>query len=94
MPALNQTEVGKKLGALPGWTLKGGRIEKSYELGSFPAALEFVQQAAALAEAEQERPDIVIRGSVVTVSLGTDDQGGVSEKDLELAGKLEQLPHG
>jgi len=56
MPALNQTEVGKKLGALPGWTLKGGRIEKSYELGSFPAALEFMQQAAALAEAEQERP--------------------------------------
>jgi 4a-hydroxytetrahydrobiopterin dehydratase len=92
MATLNQAELGRKLDALSGWTLKGGRIEKSYQLGSFPAALEFVQQAAALAEAEQQRPDIVIRASVVTLSLGADEESGVSEKDLELASKLEQLP--
>lgn len=94
MPALDQAELSKKLAALPGWTLAGGRIEKKYQLSSFAAALEFVQQAAARAEVAQHHPDIVIHGSVVALSLSTNSQGGVTEKDLELAGKLEALPRG
>jgi 4a-hydroxytetrahydrobiopterin dehydratase len=93
MAALDPTELSRKLSALRGWTLAGGRIEKKYRFSSFAAALKFVQQAA-LASVAQHRPDIVIHGSVVTLSLGTNSQGGVTEMDLELAGKLEALPHG
>jgi len=91
MPALNQADLSKRLGALPGWTLKGGRIEKRYQLSSFTAALEFVQEAA-VADGAQPRLEMVIHGNVVTLSLDTDSQNGVSEKHLELAGKLEKLP--
>ena len=94
MAVLDPTELSRKLSALRGWTLAGGRIEKKYRLSSFAAALEFVQQAAALANVAQHRPDIIIHGCVVTLSLGTNSQGGLTEMDLELAGKLEALPRG
>ncbi|MFQ5664273.1 MAG: 4a-hydroxytetrahydrobiopterin dehydratase [Terriglobia bacterium] len=92
MPALSDAEVRNKLGSLPGWQLKGKAIEKKYELISFLPAIQFVQKLAELAEAEQHHPDITINYNAVTLKLSTHSQGGVTEKDLELAGKIEKLP--
>lgn len=94
MPALSDAEIQKKLGGLPGWQLKGKAIEKRYELSSFPPAIQFVQKVAELAEAEQHHPDIVINYNAVTLNLSTHSQGGVTEKDMDLAGKIEKLPRG
>jgi len=36
-------------------------------------------------------PDIDIRYTKVTCALSTHDAGGITEKDLELAGEIEKL---
>lgn len=92
MPPLPEAEVKKRLGGLPGWQVKGNAIEKKFELSSFLPAIQFVQKLAELAEAEQHHPDITINYNAVTLKLSTHSQGGVTEKDLELAGKIEKLP--
>jgi 4a-hydroxytetrahydrobiopterin dehydratase len=92
MPPLNEADVKKRLGGLPGWALRGNAIEKKYELGSFLPAIQFVQKVAELAEAAQHHPDIVINYNVVTLALSTHSEGGVTERDIELAGKIEKLP--
>lgn len=94
MPPLNEGDVKKKLGELSGWTLAGNAIEKKYELGSFLPAIQFVQKVAELAEAAQHHPDVVINYNVVTLTLSTHSEGGVTQKDIELAGKIEKLPRG
>lgn len=92
MAALSEAEIKARLGSLPGWELKGKEIVKQYELSSFPPAVAFVNQVAELAEAAQHHPDITINYNRVTLNLATHSQGGVTEKDLELASKIEQLP--
>lgn len=94
MAALSEAEVKKRLGSLPGWSLKGKAIERRYELGSFLPAIQFVQKVAELAEAAQHHPDMVINYNVVTLSLSTHSASRVTEKDLELASKIEKLPRG
>ena len=92
MAALSDTEVKNRLAALPGWEMKGKAIEKKYTLSSFLPAIQFVQKVAELAEAEQHHPDITINYNAVTLNLSTHSQGGVTEKDLELAAKIDTLP--
>jgi 4a-hydroxytetrahydrobiopterin dehydratase len=94
MPALKEADSKKKLEALSGWTLKGNAIGKEYRLSSFLPAIQFVQRVAELAEAAQHHPDIVINYNLVALTLSTHSQGGVTEKDIELAGKIEKLPRG
>lgn len=94
MPPLRDDEVRKELRELPGWELKGKAIEKKYQLSSFLPAIQFVQKVAELAEAEQHHPDIVINYNAVMLNLSTHSQGGVTDKDLALAGKIEKLPRG
>lgn len=91
MPVWGEERTARRLEQLPGWMLKANTITKEYKLGSFPAALEFVRQVAALAQAEQHHPDIVIRNDTVTLRLSTLSEGRVMEKDLALAAKIETL---
>lgn len=91
MPALREAEVQARLARLPGWALKGNAVEKRFALGSFALAIEFVQAVAELTEAEAHHPDIVIQSNQVTLSLSTHSQGGVTEKDLAMAEKIEDL---
>lgn len=92
MAPLTDADVRKKLGELSGWALAGNAIEKKYELSSFLPAIQFVQKVAELAEAEQHHPDIVVNYNVVTLTLSTHSEGGVTEKDIKLAGSIEKLP--
>lgn len=94
MPILSDPEIKQKLSSLPGWELKGKAIEKKYKFSSFLPAIQFVQKVAELAEAAQHHPDIIINYNVVTLNLSTHSAGGVTEKDLALASKLETLPRG
>lgn len=94
MPALKESEIKSRLGKLSGWQLKGKEIVKQYELSSFKPAISFVNQIAELAETEQHHPDITINYNKVTLNLSTHSQGGVTEKDLELASRIETLVRG
>ena len=75
---------------LPGWKpVRGKEITRTYALPSFRAAIAFVNYVAELAEAAGHHPDIDIRYSKVTLTLSTHDAGGLTEKDLELAARID-----
>jgi 4a-hydroxytetrahydrobiopterin dehydratase len=89
MPALPDDQVTSGLAALDGWSREGDEIVKTYELPSFPEAIEFVNSVAALAEAADHHPDLDIRYRKVRVALSTHSEGGITDKDFTLAGQIE-----
>lgn len=76
---------------MPGWERAEGGIRKRFRRSSFMDAVAFVNQIAELAELAQHHPDIHIRSRNVTVSLTTHEAGGITQLDLDLAGKVEGL---
>jgi 4a-hydroxytetrahydrobiopterin dehydratase len=91
MPKLPQAELDRALRDLPGWTVKDGAITKTFKHDSFPEAIVFVNAAAHLAELANHHPDIDIRYSNITLALVTHDQGGITDKDVELARRIEEI---
>lgn len=88
---MSREEVGRELGALEGWRLEGDRIVKIYRFKTFMAGVEFVNRVAELAEEADHHPDIYISWRRVTLSLTTHDEGGLTEKDFELARRIDSL---
>ncbi|HVV00631.1 MAG TPA: 4a-hydroxytetrahydrobiopterin dehydratase [Verrucomicrobiae bacterium] len=76
---------------LPEWTKKGSVISRTYQFRDFATAMEFVKAVARVAERAQHHPDIDIRYNKVTLALTTHDEGGLTEKDFEMAGKFDRL---
>lgn len=66
-------------------------IVKTFELPTFPAAIEFVVGVSERAEAANHHPDIDIRWRRVRIALTTHDEGGLSDKDMSLARETEGL---
>ena len=91
MPVLSDIEVQRELAALTGWTRKGTEITKTFTFAGFPGALDFAQSLVPIAEGMNHHPDLDIRYNRVIVHLSTHDQGGVTEKDLELARRIEPI---
>ena len=91
MPKLPQAELDRALRDLPGWTVKDGALTKTFKHDSFPEAIVFVNAVAHLAELANHHPDIDIRYSSITLALVTHDQGGITDKDVSLARRIEEI---
>ncbi|MHB8574350.1 MAG: 4a-hydroxytetrahydrobiopterin dehydratase [Dehalococcoidia bacterium] len=88
MARLSDQELQAVLPSLDGWHGDAAEIRRTYQFEDFLGSLAFVNRAAEFAEAAQHHPDIDIRYNKVTVALTTHDEGGVSDKDIALARKL------
>jgi 4a-hydroxytetrahydrobiopterin dehydratase len=91
MPKQTATQIKAGLASIPEWRKKGGAIVRTYQFTDFPAAIEFVNRVAEVAEGSWHHPDIDIRWNKVTLLLTTHDAGGLSEKDFELAKQFDEL---
>lgn len=91
MAALSKPEIHERLKKLSDWTHAGKAIHRKYMFKSFPAAIGFVNKIAEAAEKAGHHPDITINYSAVSISLSTHSEGGVTEKDFELARQIGQL---
>ena len=91
MARLSDTDVQAALASLPGWGRINNEIEKTFQCGSFADAIAFVVRIGFLAEAANHHPDIDIRWREVRVALTTHDAGGLTAKDIELAGAIEEI---
>lgn len=69
----------------------GKKIRRTFQFADFPAAMEFVNSVAAIANAEGHHPDIHVFYNKVTLELWTHAVNGLSENDFILAAKIEQL---
>jgi 4a-hydroxytetrahydrobiopterin dehydratase len=89
MAPLPDDRITARLAEIPAWERIGDEIVRSYELPTFPAAIGFVSRVGDLAEAADHHPDIDIRWRKVRLALTTHDDGGLTDKDFDLAGKFD-----
>ncbi|MCI0626967.1 MAG: 4a-hydroxytetrahydrobiopterin dehydratase [Acidobacteria bacterium] len=90
MAKLTTEAIQEGLKKLQGWSLSGEAISKTYTWPSFPEAMKFVNQVADLAEQADHHPDILINYRRVTLTLSTHSEGGTTQKDLDLAARIER----
>lgn len=91
MPKFTEEQIAQQLDKLPEWELQDDFITKEYEFDDFKGALEFVNQVGALAEAADHHPDIIFGFGYAEVAITSHDDGGLTEKDFELAAKIDAL---
>jgi 4a-hydroxytetrahydrobiopterin dehydratase len=88
---LSDAELRHALQQLGGWKQNGNAIERVFRFENFVKAMEFVNQIAEAAEAVNHHPDILINYNKVTLSLVSHDSGGVTHRDIKMAGRINEL---
>jgi 4a-hydroxytetrahydrobiopterin dehydratase len=73
------------------WDRDGDALVKEVKGKNFAAALGWVNKVGELAEAANHHPDIDIRWNTVTLRLSTHSEGGLTDKDVELATQIDKL---
>lgn len=75
-----------------GWLIKETSLKKTFEMKNFAEALAFVNKIGELAERMDHHPDILLHGwNKVMVTLSTHSEGGITQKDIELAEQIDKL---
>ncbi len=86
---LIRREILDLLGQVPGWTLTGGRLSRSFAFSDAPAGFAFIATIAGFAASEGHFPDICLKeGRFVEVSFYTYLAGGLTLNDFIMAAKM------
>ncbi|GGT96091.1 MULTISPECIES: 4a-hydroxytetrahydrobiopterin dehydratase [Streptomyces] len=89
---LSQKEIEDRLRELPGWSLTGDRIARTYRLGDHFAATALVVHVARIQQELDHHSDLTLGYNTVSLSMNTHSAGGaVTEKDFELAERVESI---
>ena len=91
MPRLDDTAIDEGLQRLPGWERRGNQILKTFVRTDFANAITFVNEVADAAEAAGHHPDIDIRWNKVTLALSSHAEGGLTDRDFQLAARIQEL---
>ena len=86
---LSDISIQRELGTLPGWSRKGDVITKTFQFRDFLTGIAFVSAVAKAADAADHHPDIDIRYTKIICTLSTHSAGGITQKDLDMARKIE-----
>lgn len=74
------------------WNKQSEKITKEFTFNNFKEALSFVNQVGELAEEMDHHPDILLHSyKKVSISLTSHNEGKVTDKDHELASKIDAL---
>ena len=74
-----------------GWEFKANGIEKKFQFKDFKQALGFIVQVGVQAEKLNHHPELFNVYNKVNIRLSTHDAGGLTDKDFELAQKIEEI---
>ncbi len=89
MALLADEEIDRRLPE--GWRREGGALRRTVKLKDFVAAVAWLNRLVEPAEEMNHHPDIELSWNTVTVSLTTHSEGGITERDLELARRIDAL---
>jgi 4a-hydroxytetrahydrobiopterin dehydratase len=87
----DEAQIAERLASLPGWFFEGGWIRRHYKTDGWPTTLMLVTAIGYCAEAAYHHPDLAVTYARVTVKLSTHSAGGITDKDFELARRIEEL---
>ena len=86
---LPDEEIEAQLEGLERWRRSGDALTKSFNFETFRDTIVFVNRVATLADENEHHPDIDIRYTEVSLSLSTHSEGGITEKDIDLARQID-----
>lgn len=86
-------DVATQIEALP-WERDGETITRTYRFADYSTALAFVVRAALAAEKANHHPDLTLAWGRVDALLTTHDDGGLTQKDVDMARTLDELAGG
>ena len=73
------------------WQKKENQIHKKFVFKTFDLAVDFFNLVANAASAQNHHPDILSSYCTMEISLTTHDEKKITEKDLILASKIDEL---
>jgi 4a-hydroxytetrahydrobiopterin dehydratase len=90
---LSESERAEALAGLAGWRYDGGRngLAKQFTFADFSAAFAFMTRVALAAEKADHHPEWSNVWNKVDILLSTHSAGGVTAKDIALAGQIEEI---
>ncbi|MFE0643994.1 4a-hydroxytetrahydrobiopterin dehydratase [Streptomyces sp. NPDC058877] len=92
---LSQKEIEDRLRELPGWSVEGDRLMRTYRLGDHFAATALVVHVARIQQELDHHSDLTLGYDTVALAVNTHSAGGaVTEKDFELADRVERIAPG
>jgi 4a-hydroxytetrahydrobiopterin dehydratase len=93
-PLLAEAEISEALSALPDWRREGEAMVRTVRCGSFREAIALVNRVADIAEEADHHPDIEVVWRRVTLRLTSKASGGLTERDVAMAGRIDALVAG
>ncbi len=88
---LTAVEVEAGLGELVNWKLERGKLHKSFKFKNFIDAFAFMTRVAMIAERLNHHPEWSNVYNRVHIDLNTHEVGGISERDFEMARRIDAL---
>jgi 4a-hydroxytetrahydrobiopterin dehydratase len=93
LPVHAEADIPAKLAehGLAGWYYEDGWIRRKYTTTGWQATLLLVNAVAFLAESAWHHPDLSVTWAKVHVKLRSHAEGGITDKDLALARRIEDV---
>ena len=91
MNVLSDTEINERLSSMEGWEYESNAIHTALEFENFKDAFSVMTRIAFEAEKLDHHPDWSNVYNTLNISLSTHSEGGVTEKDFELAKTIDAL---
>ncbi|MDX2262640.1 MAG: 4a-hydroxytetrahydrobiopterin dehydratase [Gemmatimonadales bacterium] len=88
-PLFEGAELSARLAGIPGWTTADGWLRREYRTDGWRSTMLVVNAIAFVAEAGNHHPDLEVHWGSVVVQLQTHSAGGITEKDFQMAERIE-----
>jgi 4a-hydroxytetrahydrobiopterin dehydratase len=88
---LTDAEINEQATQLVDWELQGEMLYRQFFFEDFITAFEFMSKVAALAEQANHHPNWSNVYNKVDIALTTHEFNSVSQRDFDLAKKIDQL---
>ena len=90
-PRLGADELAGHVATLPGWSVAGDRLAKSFAFANYHETIAFVNALAFIAHREDHHPDLQVHYNRCVVAFSTHSAGGVTLNDVICAAQAERL---
>jgi 4a-hydroxytetrahydrobiopterin dehydratase len=88
---LSDADIDARLAGSP-WRREEATIIRELELEDFATAIAAVNRVAAVAEAANHHPDILVHGwNRLRLTLSTHSAGGLTQADVDMAAQLDAV---
>ena len=91
MNIYNPDSSKEKLSLLKDWKFNNNSIEKKFTFKNFQEAISFMVRVSFICESKNHHPEWTNVYNKLVIKLSTHDAGGVTDKDFDLAGEIENI---